>query len=1099
MAVTNRDRVAKAFETLAEGLEPYVDRNMRLHVAEDWFQRWAAQERGKVTLHDPQFLLKIMRDSWQTVFSRVLGRTERTYVHELSDRRNDWAHNEPFTADDTDRTLDTAERLLNAVNAGQLAGSIRRQKEELRRLYVENDNSKAAKKLAISADAPVAGLRPWREIAQPHADVQSGRYAQAEFAADLGQVARGEGSAEYVDPVEFFRRTYLTDGLAALLQEAIARVTGQAGGAPVIDLQTNFGGGKTHSLLALYHLLGGTPTADLPAELQALLGGRALPAVGRAVLVGTQISPGQPTQKPDGTIIRTLWGELAWQLGGPAGFALVAEADATSSNPGDALRVLLEQHSPCLILIDEWVAYARGLYLDSTMPAGSFDTHFTFAQALTEAARATPGVLLVVSIPASDRLADGATSGGSDIEVGGEGGREALRRLQNVVRRMDSSWRPATPQESYEIVRRRLFQELGDVASLQARDVTARRFGDHYRQYGGQLPKECLEPGYEQRIRQCYPIHPELFARLYEDWSTLEKFQQTRGVLRLMSKVIHALWAGNDQAPLILPGSVPLDDEQVVGELTRNLEDRWKPILDTDVDGPNSLPARLEQEKQAYGQRAAARRVARAVFLGSAPTARQANKGIEDQRIRLGVLMPGEAPSLFGDALRDLAERATYLYLENSRYWFSVQPTLSRKAAEIAERHAQRPEEVHHALTERLRLATAERADFAAVHVSSTLTSSDVPDDPRVRLVLVPPSQPHRGRSEGSEASGWAREVLTTRGTSPRTHCNMLVFLAADAAALTSLEQSVCDWLAWQEICQGLGDEELTPSQAQQARDRLAKATEAVTLRIAETYKWLLVPEQAQPPSGPVELVEVRVEGPEALPARVARRLVNDGRLHRELAPVHLRMKLDGPLASLWESGDVPARAVWEALTRYPYLPRVRDVEVFLEAVRRGPAGLTWTTDGFAVATAREEEPDRYRGLVLDDEAPGADLGTLLVRPDRALTQREAEEAVTPPIPDSSRDPVEPVPPVDQALQPEPPGAAAPARFTGSVRLPMDRLVRAFGSVNTEVLAHLVNSGAKVEITLEVVAELPAGFDDSTIRNVGENARTLKFDDPTFG
>jgi len=1096
VAVTNRDRVAKAFETLAEGLEPYVDRSMRHHLGEDWFDRTAAQERFKVSLHDPQFLLKVMRDSWQTVFSRTLGRTERTYVHELSDRRNDWAHNEPFSVDDADRTMDTAERLLNAVNAGQLAGSIRKQKEELRRLYFENDNVKAAKKLATSAEAPVAGLRPWREIALPHTDVQSGRYAQAEFAADLGQVARGEGSAEYVNPVEFFRRTFLTEGLSALLSEAVERVTGAAGGTPVIDLQTNFGGGKTHSLLALYHLLSGTPATSFPIEVQNLIGGRVLPDVQRAVLVGTQISPGQPSVKADGTKVRTLWGELAWQLGGRQAYELIAEADATSSSPGEGLRFLLEYHSPCLILIDEWVAYARQLYLDSTMPAGSFDTHFTFAQALTEAARTTPGVLLVVSIPASDRMGEGTTSGGSEIEVGGEGGREALRRLQSVVRRMDSSWRPASPRESYEIVRRRLFQEIDDAAGLQARDVTARRFGEHYRQYGGQLPRECLDPAYEQRIKQSYPIHPELFARLYEDWSTLEKFQQTRGVLRLMSKVIHALWARNDQAPLILPGNVPLGDEQVVGELTRNLEDRWKPILDTDVDGAGSLPARLDEEKTAFGQRAAARRVARAVFLGSAPTARNANKGIEDQRIRLGVLMPGEAPALFGDALRNLAERATYLYVENQRYWFSVQPTLSRKAAEIADRYAQRPEEVHFKLVERLRLATADRADFAAVHMSSTLASSDVSDEQRVRLVVIPPSQPHRPKAPGSEANIWARETLASRGTSPRVHRNMLVFLAADGQALTTLEQAVCAWLAWQEICQSLGEEELTPSQAQQARDRLTKAEEAVALRIAETYKWLLVPEQDQPPAGPTDLVEVRVEGPEALPVRVAGRLISDGRLHRELAPVHIRMKLDGPLASMWQDGDVRVQDLWEAFSRYPYLPRIPDVDVLLDAVRRGPAGLTWTIDGFAVATALDDTTGRYRGLVVNDESPTADLGSLVVQPELALTQYEQERTPPSETGSSSEDDI-----VDTQTDPTPGPAerTTPTRFSGSVHLDPERIVRTFGAVNSEVLAHLLNSGATVEVTLEVVAELPEGFEDATLRVISENAKTLKFDGPSFG
>lgn len=1107
----NRDRVGSAFETLAEGLGPYVDRTMRSSPAgKDWLERMAAQERGRVTLHDPQFLLKAMRDGWEQAFRRTLGQVEKTYVHELLGWRNAWAHNEPFSGEDTDRALDTAERLLNAVNAGQLSGQIRASKAELRRLAVEAETAKGATRLA-TVEPTVAGLRPWREVALPHTDVQSGHYAQAEFAADLGQVARGEGSAEYVDPKEFFRRTYLTEGLRALLTQGIDRITGAPGAAPVIDLQTNFGGGKTHSLLALWHLMSGTDPAAYPPEVAALLGDRRLPEVRRVVLVGTQISPGQPVVKGDGTVVRTLWGELAWQLGGREAFDLLAEADATSTNPGEALRELFELYTPCLVLIDEWIAYARGLYADPTLVGGTFDTHFSFAQALTEAARTTNGVLLVVSIPASDSLEGAVTSGGVETEVGGEGGREALRRLQHVVRRMDSSWRPANAQESYEIVRRRLFSEIVDADGLRARDLTAKRFSEHYRAHSGQLPRECQDPAYETRIRRAYPIHPELFARLYEDWSTLERFQRTRGVLRLMAKVIHALWVSGDQSPLILPGSIPLDDDQVTGELTRNLEDSWKPIIDTDVDGPQSLPARLDTEKQAFGQRSASRRVARAVFFGSAPTARQANRGIEDQRIRLGVLLPGESPALFGDALRGLAERATYLYVEGPRYWFSVQPTLSRKAADVADRIAQRPDDLHAALSERVR-ELAPRGAFAAVHVGATLRSGDVPDEARLRLVVVPPTAAHRARSEGSEAAVWAREVLLQRGAASREHRNMLVFLAADVTLLTSLEQSVAHWLAWREVCETLDAEQLTQPQVRQARERQEKAAEAVGLRIAETYRWILVPEQTDPPAGPLSLSELRVEGPDGLAVRAARRLSGDGRLFDgEMGPLHVRMKLDGPLSSLWEDGYVSVQAVWDAFTRYPYLPRLANLAVLLDCVRRGPAGLTWQSVGFAVATARGAD-GRFLGLVVDDEAREVTMSTLLVWPDLAAEQiaadtvreeaarREAERLARlagggdggedPPVDDDTPGP-DPDP-----VDPDP--APWPSRFTVSARLDTERLVRQFGKLNTEVISHLVNSGAEVEVVMEIRAIRDSGFDEQLMRTVGENAKALKMIDPEF-
>ena len=174
---------------------------------------------------------------------------------------------------------------------------------------------------------------PW-QVVTPHKDVASGRYQQAEFAADLWQVHVGEGTDEYKDPVEFFRRTYLTESLKGMLVGAVRRVAGQ-GGDPAVQLQTNFGGGKTHSMLALYHLFSGvapTALAGVDAVMQEA-GAKVLPLVRRVVLVGNKISPGNPVKKPDGTMVRTLWGELAWQLGNAAGGAKEAKKAFRGSRP----------------------------------------------------------------------------------------------------------------------------------------------------------------------------------------------------------------------------------------------------------------------------------------------------------------------------------------------------------------------------------------------------------------------------------------------------------------------------------------------------------------------------------------------------------------------------------------------------------------------------------------------------------------------------------------------------------------------------------------------------------------------------------------------
>lgn len=529
----------------------------------------------------------------------------------------------------------------------------------------------------------------------PHPDVASGRYQQAEFAADLWQVFLDDRNCanEYRDPTEFFRRTYLTEGLKQLLAGALMRLSGK-GGDPVIELQTNFGGGKTHTMLALYHLFFGVSAAELPGTepIFAAAGASEPPKnVNTAVIVGTKISPGQVDKKSDGTVVRTLWGEIAWQLGGKEGYAMLREADETSTNPGDVLKELFNRYAPCLILIDEWVAYARQLHDGSDLPAGSFDTHFTFAQTLSESAKNADRTLLVVSIPASDN------------EIGGDRGKEALNRLKNAIGRVESPWRPASADESFQIVRRRLFQNIADPELFVARDAVVRAFSEMYRHQSQEFPLECREADYERRLKDAYPIHPELFDRLYSDWSSLDRFQRTRGVLRLMAKVIHHLWEANDKSLLILPANVPMADSQVQSELTHYLEDSWLPVIDKDVDGSNSLPISLDRQNPNLGRYSACRRVTRTIYMGSAPIQKAANLGLEDRRIKLGCVQPGENVATFGDALRRLTDQATYLYVDQNRYWISTQPNVTRTAQDRAAQLEQDREKIWEEIIRRLR------------------------------------------------------------------------------------------------------------------------------------------------------------------------------------------------------------------------------------------------------------------------------------------------------------------------------------------------------------------------------------------------------------
>ena len=1088
--MTNHQRVGKALELLKTGLGPFVEREMKATGAEvhGGYAQDPVLANKSISEWDVAGLLKLMWDRWNEVFRNVLGHAERSLVSEIRGHRNSWAHQESFSSDDAYRVLDSASRLLAAVSAPESKDLENLKMELLRVRFEEQARTRRRKHADDKEGVATTRLKPWREIITPHKDVANGRYQQAEFAADLWQVHMEKAEGEYQDPVEFFRRTYLTESLKSLLAGAISRLSGE-GGDPVVQLQTNFGGGKTHSMLALYHLFSGAVPGELGSGIEDILqeaGKEKLPTARRVVLVGNKISPGNPVTKPDGTIVRTLWGELAWQLGGKEAFGRIEADDEKATNPGDVLRELFEEYGPCLILIDEWVAYARQLHDQSEilLPAGSFETQFSFAQALTESAKAANNCLLVISLPASDTAGSPHTQA-DDVEVGGQRGREALDRLRNVVGRIESSWRPASAEESFEIVRRRLFEPfLNPEQNLMERDVIAREFADLYRGQSQEFPPGCKDADYEKRIRAAYPVHPEIFDRLYTDWSTLLKFQRTRGVLRLMAAVICSLWERGDKDPLIMPANVSIDDPRVKFELTRYLPDNWTPVIEKDVDGSNSLPFRIDGEVPNLGKIFACRRVARVIYLGSAPIADAAHKGIEERQIKLGCVMPGESPSLFGDALRRLAGAATYLYQDGSRYWYSTQPTVTKLAEDRAEQLKRDHDKGVEELGSRLKTDLRRKGNFGRIHVLP-YSGQDVPDDMDARLVVLSDEQ-HYSKGEESPAETVAKDILKSRGNSPRIYQNALVFLAPDKTKLQDLDDAIRKYLAWESILEDRNELDLSPYQVRQAETQKDAASKTVTARLPETYQWLLVPMQSG--SGePVELQATRLSGQDALAARASKKLKNDELLITDFAPSRLRMELDR--VPLWRGDHVSVRQVVEDFAKYLYLPRLTDSSVLLKAIKDGLGRLTWEQDSFGFAEGYDDVNKRYQALRAGEiiELPEAASQSLLVKPDVARKQLDVEVPKPEQEPSPDPDPVPPSP--DKKL----------TRFHGAVRLDPTRAGRDASQIADEIISHLEGLvGAKVTVTLEIEAEVESGVPDRVVRTVTENSRTLKFSSHGF-
>ena len=1083
MAKSTRQYVFEGMEVLPDALVPFVEKRLESSLTGHWQVQVAEKvsglrpnPNGEISW-DQAALLNAMDRFWTDAFKTVLGRAERSIVNELVAVRNKLSHNETFTYDDAERALDSMRRLMEAIGAGVPAEQLGKMRDTiLRTKFTElqrNEERRKTQRSKISVDT-VGGLLPWREVVEPHQDVATGEFQQAEFAADLGKVHAGSAPAEYRDAREFFSRTYLTDGLRALLVGAAKRLSGTSGD-PVVELQTNFGGGKTHSMLALYHMAGGTPAQDLPGLDQLLSDNDATvpQQISRAVLVGTSRGPQDVISLEGGREIRTTWGELAWQLGGANAFDMIAENDAKGIAPGsNLLEAIFKQCSPCLILIDEWVAYLRQIYKAEGLPSGSFDANLTFVQSLTEAIKTSPGTLLVAALPASQ------------IEVGGEGGQEALTRLKQTLSRIESSWRPASQEESYEIVRRRLFKEIpGD--KFHHRDNTLKQFAKLYRDNANEFPRGCADEDYRRKLEKAYPIHPELFDQLYTSWGSLERFQRTRGVLRLMAQAIHELWMNNDPSVMIMPSSVAIGSARVEPELLHYLDVSWQSIIAGDVDGPSSIPYKIDQSAPNLNRYSATRRVARTVFMGTAPTHQQENAGLDDKQINLGVVQPGERPAIFGDALRRLGNQARFMHTDLGRYWYSMSASLNRIAADRA---GQLEEALVHIEIDKA-LATyinglSDRGHFDTVQVAPS-SSADVPDEAGgVRAVVLGFAHPHNGR-DGSEAMTAAKDILMQRGTTPRVYRNMLVFLTAETKQLDHLKDAMRSALAWAGIVGDTKRLNLTQSDSELAKEKLTEANETVKTRLTENWCYLIYPVQDSAEAD-VTWMSGKVPAQDGVLGRASRKLVGEEGLLPELGPARLDRELQ---KYIWnDKHHLSLRDLWEYLNRYTYLPRLKDRTVLVRAVASAISGMI--PGPFAYAEGWDETAQTYRGLTIDNAANVQvviDNESIVVKPEVAEAHRPAPP---PTSPVTSPPPEEPQPP-----EPD----KDPTRFIGTVMISPDRPAREIHQIVEAIVEQLTTvPDSEVSLKLEIDAEVPSGLDRAKVRTLIENANTLGFIEKTI-
>lgn len=936
-------------------------------------------------------------------------------------------------------------------------------------------------------------MKPWREIIVPHPDVLNGTFQQSEFAADLTAVRTGKATLEYGDAKAFYERTFITEGMGRLLTQVAQRLNGK-GGEPVIQLQTAFGGGKTHTMLAVYHLASRKCSLDDLLGIPTLLDQSGLlnvPQARIAVIDGTRHAPGQPW-KSDNQTIQTLWGELAWQLGGSEAFAMVEVADGNGTSPGkDVLCDLLTRYAPCVVLLDELVVYIRQFVESQPISGGTYDSNLSFIQSLTEAAKLVPNAVVLASLPESDN------------QAGGPRGISALKALEAIFNRVQALWKTVAPEEAFEIVRRRLFEQIRDP---KARDQVCRAFADAYVAEGAKLPQETQEARYYDRMVQSYPIHPEVFAQLYEEWTTIDGFQRTRGVLKLMAKVIYRLWQDDNKDLMILPGSLPLYDSSARNELIYYLGPGWDPVMDRDIDGNGAETALLEAKEPRFGAVQAARRVARTVFLSSAPSSismHPGNRGIVRQRVILGCLQPGQSSSLYSDVLNRLADQLVHLHLsgekaqDTTRFWFDTKAGLRREMEERKKRFEDK-NEVRAKMAEIVKRLAAGATFFDGTH--TFIPHSDVPDDGALRLVILSPESFY-SKEEPRLATDGVLEYVRNNGTKPRYRGNRLFFLAPDHGALTRLRDCIRVALAWNSIVEDVGAMRLVLDnlQAEMARKEL-KAAEEVLPRVArECYKWLLCPSQESPTGKPsVETVSLNTSGA-ALGPEIERVCLDNEWVIATWSPIHLRTKLK---ELYWKPGTPAKKAAefWEDTLRYLYLPRLKERGVLAQAIVKG-AG---TRDFFG--TAYGEHEGKFDGFKFGDSNVQFDDTLLLIEPEAAKAYEDANQPAPPPVPTPFSGtgiiPPGPTPSGPVPLGPTLPGATPPAptspskakSFHGSATIAPAAAKMRLVQIAEEIIATLTaDPNAEVKVRIEIEANFSNGAADQTKRAVSENAKTLGF------
>ena len=1077
----NQDALYQALNIYRDAMRPFILKNLKAVqdlAPEDHFQNKADIDIGNFPY--------LFREYWHDVFKHRFDpdRDIRSAVGIITEGRNQVSH--PGTED-----VDPSYALSRLHDIADVLGQINAP-DQKREVEVIRDKllTRAAPTVDTKPKLPrrkASDLKSWRDVIRPNTDVIEGSFRKSEFAADLQEVFEGNAKTpEYGETDLFFNQTYITPGLRQLLVNTLKRLGGKDSD-PVIQLKTGFGGGKTHSLIALYHLVTGIHALkELPTEgeyqrlqeeiadiLQDAAWALNTPLNANvAVLVGTYLSTTDADETKQGDPLNTLWGMMANQLGGQDAYNIIRDAARKGIAPGGKqLDALFEHVGPSVILIDELVAYVRNVQ------GVTQESIYTFFQTLTESVNRSQNVTLVATLPEGQ------------LQAGGEGGMTVMDTLESILERVDAVSIPLEVDNAYEVVRRRLF---GPIIDETERDLTCEAFRKMYQNSRSEYPSNVSNQDYLKRMKDCYPIHPEIFDRLFEDWSVIPGFQRTRSVLRIMATCISRLYQEQDPSLLIMPANLTLDDPALADEFTRLLArsgGNWAAVVQ-EVDSHGSRTDQIDRNSQSFIEvGSAARRIARTIFLGSATG--RAVKGISQQQIHVGVVEPGQGVSVYNDALSRMTGNLYFLYNLDDRYYFHTQENLNKVATDRAAEYTE--EDIYAEIVSRL-----ERTVQSTSNVKVCPTTPDlIQDSQTIQYVILHPQSSLPSREKESDiARETALKMLTysTDDENLRTFRNTLLFIAARRDDIRDLKNLVKNYLAWDSIMNGNVLHGPLPNlegaRLDQTTENLESTEDAVTTAIFKAYRWGLAPSQIDPQKNDYSFSVVDTKPTDGrIVQRLREKFMDDDAIIPKMAPDFFAGKLQQYIYNSDAYQDhIDIERLWELMSQNVYMPRLRDRSVLATCIRDGIAA-----GSFGYASSYQDGD--YQNFRFEEQIGGLRVvegsAAVLINPEMAkLLKEEKEQKSDAPesAPDTQKQPGDDSTPVVV----EPPQAQGPTHVVVTKAL---QLELPFGDeidlIQDEIARTLKADGGNVRIEITVTAEKSDGFSENTTRAVKQNSEHL--------